>query len=357
MPEFRINSFSSKGVIVAGERAKRPFSSSGNAQSTLVCPFCKGNEEQTPSPTDVVYYPGTTDWTLRCVPNRYPAVVPSQPWAELEYQLFSGEDSCPYNWKRQSACGRHEVIIESPNHNKRCGLLGEEQWKRLARFYAGKVRSFYKDESCQYVQLFKNQGLVAGASLEHVHSQIIGLPMIPPVVQTEIASLKRYADQTGRLYWTDILNKELQLGKRIVETTKNFVVFCPFLSRFAGETWIMPREHCPDMENASDVVLDELGELLSRFLPRLENVLIAFQSQTAVSDESETITPSYNIVYRSAPRIDGRIPELYCWRMEIIPRINSIAGFELGTGYFINVIPPEEFRNALLKKVLRPKRL
>ena len=350
MPEFRINSFSHKGVIVAGERANRPFSSPCSAQTSQVCPFCKGNEEQTPAPTDVVYYPGTTHWALRCVPNRYPAVVSSKPWNELEFQLSAGANSYSYNWTRQAACGRHEVIIESPRHDKRCGLLGEDQWKRLTRFYAGKVRSFYKDKSCQYVQLFKNQGLAAGASLEHVHSQIIGLPMIPPVVKNELAELERYSNQTGRLFWTDLLNKELQLGKRIVETTENLVVFCPFLSRFAGETWIMPREHRPDMENAPDVVLDELGVLLSRLLPRLENVLIAFNNQTAIQGK-EPVTPSYNIVYRSAPRIDGRIPDLFCWRMEIIPRVNSIAGFELGTGCFINVIPPEEFREALVRSV------
>ena len=349
MPEFRINSFSRKGVIVAGERAKRPFSSSCNAQTSEGCPFCKGNEEQTPSPTDVINYPGTTDWALRSVPNRYPAVLPCLPWAELEYQLSSRTDSFSYNWTRQAACGRHEVIIESPRHDKRCGLLGEDQWKRLTRFYACKVRTFYKDESCQYVQLFKNQGLAAGASLEHIHSQIIGLPMVPPVVRNELAELDRYANQTGRLLWTDILKKELQLGKRIVETTKNFVVFCPFVSRFAGETWIMPREPRPDMENAPDVVLDELGALLSRLLPHLENVLIAFNNQSSSKQSEAPVTPSYNIVYRTAPRIDGRIPELFCWRMEIIPRINSIAGFELGTGCFINVIPPEDFRDALLK--------
>lgn len=347
MPEFRINSFSCKGVIVAGERAKRPFSSPCNAQTSIICPFCKGNEEQTPSPTDIIYYPGTSQWALRCVPNRYPAVTPSAYWAELEYQLSSETDSHSCNLTRQAACGRHEVIIESPEHDKRCGLLGEEQWKRMTHFYADKIRSFYNDESVRYVQLFKNQGIVAGASLEHVHSQILSLPMVPPIVQNEIDNLRRYANQTKRLYWTDVLNKELQSGKRIVELTKNFVVFCPFLSRFAGETWIMPREQRPDMENASNVLLDELGELLSRLTLRLENALIAFNSQSTPAN-CEQLTPSYNIVYRNAPRINGKAPELYSWRIEIIPRINAIAGFELGTGYTINVIPPEDFRNMLL---------
>lgn len=345
MPEFRIDPLSRKGVIIAGERAHRPFSNSCIAQPTE-CPFCKGNEEQTPSATDVVCYPGTNDWALRCVPNRYPAVSPCLPWSELEFQLSAGANSF-YNMTRLAAGGRHEVIIESPRHDKRCGLLGEEQWKRLTRFYAFKVQSFYEDQSCQYVQLFKNQGISAGASLEHVHSQIIGLPMVPPAVQNELVNLERYANQTGRLFWTDILNKELQLGKRIVETTENFVVFCPFLSRFAGETWIMPRSARPDMENVPNAVLDNLGALLSRFLPRLESALIAFNSQSAPMN-SEQITPSYNVVYRTAPRIGDRIPELFCWRIEIIPRINAIAGFELGTGYTINVLPPEEFRDLLL---------
>lgn len=346
MPEFRINSFSHKGVIVAGERAKRPFSLPYKGQTSIVCPFCKGNEEQTPSPTDIINYPGTTQWALRSVPNRYPAVTPSSYWAEQEYQLSNQTDSFTCNFTRQAACGRHEVIIESPQHDKRCGLLGEEQWKRMTHFYASKIRSFYNDESVQYVQLFKNQGIVAGASLEHVHSQVISLPMVPPTVQNELANLERYANQTGRLYWTDVLNKELQSGKRIVETTDNFVIFSPFLSRFAGETWIMPREARPDMENVSKAVLDELGAALSRFLLRLENALNAFHKQSAPKS-SEQITPSYNIVYRTAPRINGKMPELFCWRIEIIPRINAIAGFELGTGYTINIIPPEDFRNLL----------
>ena len=350
MPEIRINSYTGKSVIIASERANRPYSDGSNCvRKSSICPFCKGSEEQTPLPTDIVCYPGATDWALRSVPNRFPALVPSETWSQTEYELEFGANSPSICEFRQPANGRHEVIIESPNHDKRCGLLGDEQWNRLTHFYAYKVSLFYKDSKCKYVQLFKNQGRAAGASLEHVHSQIMGLPWIPPTVQNELSWLERYANQTGRCAWKDILKKELLLGKRIVEKTKNFVVLCPFISRFAGETWIMPRDNRPDMENSSAEVLDELASLISWLTHRLENVLLSLKvnGECLQQASGEEPTPSFNIVYRTAPRIDGVIPEFYSWRMELIPRINAIAGFELGTGCFINVLPPEDFKNML----------
>ncbi len=335
MPEIRINPVSGNGVIIAGERAHRPFQNHAD-KSSLICPFCVGNEHQTPESVDCINYPQTEQWAVRSVPNRYAALNPVvDPWTITEFQVDRGTHTTPLYWQRESANGLHEVIIESPQHVTQCGQLDLEQWKRVIRFYAQRIRHAYSDPRWQYVQLFKNQGAQAGASMTHIHSQLMAMPLIPPVVRYELGQIIRHSHRSGKCVWCMLIQTELQMKARIVAETPYFIVFCPFASRFAGETWIIPRIHRPDMENESEAIFDQLAEIVSRLIPKMEAILP---------------TPSFNIIYRNAPRIKGEIPGLYHWRVEIVPRINSIAGFEIGTGYFINVIQPEEFAEKLRKE-------
>lgn len=338
MPEIRFNPLSGRGVIIAAERARRPFqnkseSAAEDRNSPRNCPFCKGNEEQTPAQTDSLFFPSSRDWAVRSVPNRYAALTPvSDPWIQNEFQIETGPKSSPLYWKRESASGLHEVIIESPQHVERCGDLDDAQWRRLIQFYVQRIQAAYSDDRWCYVQLFKNQGRSAGASMSHVHSQLMAMPIIPQLVSREVSQLEQYAGEYGECFWCTVLKTELEIGARIVKTTPNFAVLCPFISRFAGETWILPRVHLPSMENSPPEILDELAAIMAEILRKLESVL------------SE---PAYNVIYRNAPRICGQIPGAFHWRVEITPRINSIAGFEIGTGYFINVISPEEFVSRL----------
>ncbi len=344
MPEIRINPFSGQGVIIAGERSKRPFTNANATVSpSFSCPFCFGNEDETPRTLDEEDYPDQPGrWAVRSVQNRYAALSPtSNPWYETDFELNladlpseSGLDGAlekqdfSLQWKREDGNGWHEVIIESPDHVTNCGILDARQWQRLVLFYARRMANAFSDERWKYVQLFKNQGAQAGASITHIHSQLLAMPLTPPFVMSEYRRLKRLNESGLPCVWCAVIKTELEMKIRIVTVTDHFIVLCPFASTFAGETWIIPREHLSRFDQTPEPQLRELGSLLAKLLGRIEGILPS---------------PSYNIVYRTAPRIDGAFPDLFHWRLEITPRINGIAGFEIGTGLFINTIVPEDF--------------
>lgn len=348
MPEIRINPVSGQGVIIAGERSKRPFNNVCTAASpSFSCPFCFGNEEETPRTLDQEEYPNQPGrWAVRSVQNRYAALTPtSNPWYETDFELNlggvpeeiglsdeSGRQDLSLQWKREEGAGWHEVIIESPDHVTNCGILDVQQWQRLVLFYARRMSCAFNDPRWQYVQLFKNQGPQAGASMTHIHSQLLAMPLVPPFVMSEYRRLKKLRTRESPCVWCAVVNTELKMRTRIVAHTDHFIVLCPFASRFAGETWILPREHISRFDRTPESQLRELGSLMAKLLGRIEGILP---------------TPSYNIVYRTAPRLDGEFPDTFHWRLEIVPRINGIAGFEIGTGLFINTIVPEDFAKRL----------
>ena len=322
MPELRKEPVSGRWVIVATERAERPTDFETNPQiiKSSFCPFCEGNEDKTP-PEILAYrdngaMPNTGGWRVRVVPNKFPALQ-----AEGEY--FKCEDGI---YDKMNGIGAHEVIIESPRHIQSLTSLDNGNVEEVLSCYRDRLIDLKSDKRFVYGLLFKNVGFSAGASLEHTHSQLIVTPIVPPLVANEIANAKVFYQRTGKCLFCDMIQQEIETDKRVVISTDNFVVFAPFASRFPFETWILPKKHESNFENLQGAEAKELAYVLKSVLAKLEATLDF---------------PPYNYIIHSAP-FNVTESKHFHWHIEIIPRLTNIAGFEWGTGFYINPTPPEE---------------
>jgi UDPglucose--hexose-1-phosphate uridylyltransferase len=231
--------------------------------------------------------------------------------------------------------GAHEVIIETPDHDLHMGDMPQEHLFEILKIYRNRIADLHKDARLRYVLIFKNYGKVAGASLSHPHTQIIATPITPRTIAAELDSAHEHFLNKERCLFCDIMNQELAMEKRIVMTTPEFVVIEPFASRFPFETWIMPRVHSHDFTRSSDELLNSFAGVLGETLRRLK---------VALDD------PPYNFVLHTAPNTVVRPGKEHYWKtleydwhwhLEIIPRLTKVAGFEWGTGFYINPTPPE----------------
>jgi UDPglucose--hexose-1-phosphate uridylyltransferase len=322
MPELRKEPVSGRWVIVATERAARPTDFETNPQiiKSSFCPFCEGNEDKTP-PEILAYrdngaMPNTGGWRVRVVPNKFPALQAEGECIEREEGIYD----------MMNGIGAHEVIIESPRHIQSLTSLDNGNVKDVLLCYRDRLVDLKRDKRFVYGLLFKNVGFSAGASLEHTHSQLIVTPIVPPLVANEIANAKAFYKHTERCLFCDMIQQEIETDKRIVLSTDNFVVFAPFASRFPFETWILPKKHESNFENLQGDEAKELAYILKSVLTRLETALDF---------------PPYNYIIHSAP-FNVTESEYFHWHIEIIPRLTNIAGFEWGTGFYINPTPPEE---------------
>ncbi len=322
MPELRKEPVSGRWVIVATERAARPTDFETNPQiiKSSFCPFCEGNEDKTP-PEILAYrdngaMPNTGGWRVRVVPNKFPALQAEGECIEREEGIYD----------MMNGIGAHEVIIESPRHIQSLTSLDNENVEEVLLCYRDRLVDLKRDKRFVYGLLFKNVGFSAGASLEHTHSQLIVTPIVPPLVANEIANAKAFYKHTERCLFCDMIQQEIETDKRIVLSTDNFVVFAPFASRFPFETWILPKKHESNFENLQGDEAKELAYVLKSVLTRLEAALDF---------------PPYNYIIHSAP-FNVTESEYFHWHIEIIPRLTNIAGFEWGTGFYINPTPPEE---------------
>jgi UDPglucose--hexose-1-phosphate uridylyltransferase len=322
MPELRKEPVSGRWVIVATERAARPTDFETNPQiiKSSFCPFCEGNEDKTP-PEILAYrdngaMPNTGGWRVRVVPNKFPALQAEGECIEREEGIYD----------MMNGIGAHEVIIESPRHIQSLTSLDNENVEEVLLCYRDRLVDLKRDKRFVYGLLFKNVGFPAGASLEHTHSQLIVTPIVPPLVANEIANAKAFYKHTERCLFCDMIQQEIETDKRVVLSTDNFVVFAPFASRFPFETWILPKKHESNFENLQGDEAKELAYVLKSVLTRLEAALDF---------------PPYNYIIHSAP-FNVTESEYFHWHIEIIPRLTNIAGFEWGTGFYINPTPPEE---------------
>jgi len=338
MPELRRGPIENRWVIVAPERAKRPsdFLTSDeqkNGQPPDNCPFCAGNEDKTPPE---IYRAPSKDgaWQVRVVPNKFPAVQ--------DYPAL-GRATVADVYERMNSLGKHEVIIENPDHEMAIPDLPLNDVKAIVNTYALRLRELKKNDQHRYILLFKNHGKRAGASLSHPHSQIIATSVIPQIVQDELQRAHSYYKREARCLFCDILRAELQAEKRIVEQTDDYVVFTPYASRFPFEITIMPRKHAHDFSNIDDGQRCAFASILKRTLYRLKQLLE---------------DPPYNLVLHNSPNIvssqdhQDYLSDLardYHWHIAIIPRLTTLAGFEFGTGFYINPVPPEDAARYLRK--------
>jgi len=304
-------------VIISAERAKRPSDFAPSPEpgpGGKSCPFCPGNEAMTPP--EVMRIPSQGRWQVRVVPNRFPALVTE---GEPERQGCGIYD-------RMNGIGAHEVIIETPDHARRLTDLEPGEIEAVLHSFRERALDLHRDPRIRYIMVFKNEGASAGASLAHSHSQLIATPIIPVLVKEELAGARRYFDFRGRCIYCDMVRQELEESSRLVATGDRFVAFVPFAPRFPFETWLVARDHFATWQSLDDSRLADLARILKEVLERLGRALGR---------------PDYNFVLHTAPSGAGE-SEHYHFHLELLPKLSRIAGFEVGTGFYINPVAPED---------------
>lgn len=328
MPELRKDPVLGRWVIIATERAKQPQAFTferAQRDPQPVCPFCPGNESMTPP--EVLAYrkegtrPDEKGWWVRVVRSKYPALTPDDDVVRSGDGMY---DLC-------SGAGAHEVVIETPDHAATLGRAPTKQIEEVIWAYKARFLELSKDPRFRYVMVFRNEGIHAGASLDHPHTQIIALPTVPKRVEDEIAGARRHFQFKERCIFCDIMRQELQDEVRLVETNDHFVSFAPFAPRFPYECWIVPRVHRSHFRLLEKDEVTGLAHILSSTVGRLERALDS---------------PPYNLAIHTSPTNTAGLPH-YHWHVEITPALSTIAGFEWGAGMFINPVPPEDAAAAL----------
>lgn len=309
-------------MIVSTDRAKRPtdfIRSQVIAHSQGVCPFCPGNEDRT-MPELLAFRssgaPNQPGWTTRVVPNRFPAL-------RVEGD-FDREPEGLYD--RMNGIGAHEVIIDCPEHITSLAAASDTSVANVFWAFRERLHDLKKDQRLAYTLLFKNHGEAAGASLEHSHSQLIALPVVPKRVREELDGAERYFNYHERCIFCDIIRQERREMKRVVYEEEHVIVIAPYASRFPFEMWILPRKHASHIEEAHAEVVWEFAQTLKLLLEKIDRALER---------------PAYNFVLHNGTMRDSGLPH-YHWHLEVIPQLARIAGFEWGTGFYVNPTPPEE---------------
>jgi UDPglucose--hexose-1-phosphate uridylyltransferase len=322
MPKLRRDPITGRQVLIAPERAARPWHINRNedVERSEDCPFCPGNEAMTPAE---VYadrrldgVPNTPGWRIRVVPNKYPAL-------EAHADFKNRDDSF---YRLENALGVHEVIIESPQHAVHMNALGAAELTDILRVYRARFTSLEKDLRWKYLLIYKNQGERAGATLEHIHSQLVALPTVPREAAGEMMGARAHFDRSGRCIYCEIIERERHAPERLVLDSQRFIALCPFAPRFAFETWILPKQHASHFTQSADEDLTALGEMLRQLIAKLD--AIATQAP-------------FNYLLRSAP-LREKEDQFYHWHLAILPQLNRAAGFEWGSGMHMNPIEPEK---------------
>lgn len=322
MSDFRKDPIVGRWVIIAPDRLNRPENIVDESTLDLDAydPFLEGNEETTPGEILAYRDPGSKPngpgWRVRVIPNKYPAL-------EVEGELSKRGEGI---YDVMNGVGAHEVIVECPHMETNLSRLPVETVCEVLWVYHDRLVDLKKDPRLLHGLIFKNKGALAGASLPHCHSQLIVSPVIPISIQEEISGALEFYNYRGRCIYDDIIQQELAGGSRIVLETAHFVVLCPFASRFPFETWILPKQHSSHFENIQRQEIEDLGNVLKTTLMKLE---------LALDD------PPYNYVLHTAPFNAEDLPH-YLWHIEIYPRLTRVAGFEWGSGFYINPVAPEK---------------
>ncbi len=341
MSELRHDPLQGRWVIIAPRRDLRPRDATTwtpEAEAGADCPFCPGNENRTPPeaavegrapdrPTDG---PG---WRLRAFPNRFPALVPVDPNTESSLDApDAGPDDRPDGAddpfrRRLPGVGRHEVIVESPDHSADLDTMDRPQLRRLLEFYRERLLAFEADPAVAHCLVFRNRGPAAGATLAHPHTQIIGGPAVPLTVRLELERMVRHRRRTNGCLYCDLLAAERRDAERLILAREHFTALAPWASRVPGEILILPHRHVAGFGRTGPDELDGLASLLGETCRALSVVLDR---------------PDYNLILHSAPRPESDGAVDYHWHIEILPRLSRLAGFEAGSGFHINPLPPEE---------------
>lgn len=321
MPELRQNLATREWVIIASERARRPNAFSSSEQRILTeehnsyepdCPFCVGNEELD---LEVERFPTSGAWQTRVVRNKYPALAKEGALT----RVFNGVQ------RRIAGVGYHEVVIEHPRHNTTLALMTPDEVQIVLETFQRRGAEMSKDHRIEHIIYFKNHGATAGASLLHPHSQIIALPVVPSSIRRRIDEARRYFDDTGQCVFCSMLEDELAQNERIVAVNEHFAAFVLYAALSPFHIWILPRRHSASFLQAQS---DELASLAGILRDVVRKFYFGLRD------------PDYNLIIRSGPvKEPGSV--YFHWYVSLIPRVNRAAGFELGSGMYINPALPE----------------
>ncbi|MEW6426804.1 MAG: galactose-1-phosphate uridylyltransferase [Thermodesulfobacteriota bacterium] len=322
MPELRKDPILGRWIIISKERGKRPtdFIVERNHAKGGFCPLCPGNENTTPP--EVLTYgrvsqiANTPGWSLRVVPNKYPALV-------IEGSLDKEGEGL---YDKMNGIGAHEVIVESPSHDEVFTHLSQDRMLQVFTAYRDRINDLAKDPRFRYVMVFKNFGQAAGASLEHSHSQLIALPIVPRMIVSELDGSLAYYRYKERCIFCDIIRQEMKVEERVICRNDRFISIIPYAPRSPFEMWILPLRHSSSYTTMNSDDYRALTGIFSESLRRLDACLP---------------DAPYNFVLHTAP-LHADALEHFHWHFEVMPKLTSIAGFEWGSGFYINPTPPED---------------
>ncbi len=323
MPELRRDPLTGDWVIYSESRRGRPedFDVSSSPQDPIEeCPFEPGREDRTPPEVDAIRPggDGRSDWAVRVVPNKFPALSDTGGSAEPP---AGDPDTRPGR-------GTHEVVVETPHHEREWHRLSPEHMARVLEMYRRRVRTLGARPSARVVQVFKNRGGRAGATLSHPHAQVLTLPVLPPRTERLLRGARDHHQKTTNCYWCEAMRTET---RRVAETD-DFTAWCPRASRFPYQVRIAPKHHDPDFTDLTTAQRKDLSHLLVDLAGRLEEVLRS---------------PPYNVLLHTAPRSEPDefpaqdVADFFHWHLEYLPRVSRTAGLELATGTHLNHTLPE----------------
>ncbi len=323
MPELRKDPVTRRWVIIATDGLKGPRDyvvPKDPPRSVKSCPFCQGGEPDT-MPEILAYRDAglpanSPEWFVRVMPNKFPALRIEGDFVKSGVGMYD----------RMTGIGAHEVIVETPDHGSSLAMLSCDEIAKVLWAYRERLEDLRRDRRFKYALIFKNWGRAAGASLEHCHSQLIATPVVPKLVLEEIAGAESYYQYKERCVYCDILRQELATGERICRESRHFVALAPFASRFPFEVTLIPRAHESDFTQMTPEQVADLATVLREVVGSFRTVL----------DD-----PPYNYILHTLP-LHHPQSEAYHWHFEILPRLTKVAGFEWGSGFYINHTPPED---------------
>jgi len=332
MPELRHDPIQKRWVIIASERGRRPddFPKLDQGMPGGFCPFCAGNESKTPPEIAAIRPNGSAanspGWQVRVVPNKFPALRIE---GELERKGIGIHD-------RMNGVGAHEVIIETPQHDLALSEMPVADLEKVIWMYRERLVDLQRDFRFKYILIFKNHGAAAGASLAHPHTQIIATPVTPLTLAGELTSARDHYRYKERCLFCDVLDQELESGERVVLANNQLVAIAPYASRFPFELLLAPRRHHHSFAEISDAMIHDLALALKEVLLRIKKCLNDPPFNFLIHTIPNTKAAPKRTAYWDTIAVD------FHWHIEIMPRLTRIAGFEWGTGFYINPTAPEE---------------
>jgi UDPglucose--hexose-1-phosphate uridylyltransferase len=332
LSEFRKDPLKNIWVITANHRAREPrdFFHDRQEIQNSACPFCPGHEAKTPPEVFALRQPGLPangpGWQVRVVPNKFPLL-------RIEGELTRRAEGL---YETLPGIGAHEVVIETPDHERMMADLSVTEIALVLQAYRARLLDLRRDPRFRYLQVFKNHGFEAGAPLPHSHSQIMAVPITPPTLKTELTACRSYFHDHERCLICALIAQERADGRRLVLDDGHFLALAPYASCFPFELRLFPQRHAHDFALQDDAALEACAAALRNLLRRLRNLLR---------------DPPFNFILHTAPPMQQRpgrpddwvsLPYDYHWHIELVPRLSRIAGFEWGSGFFINLMPPED---------------